>query len=136
MRINAYIYVVLWTLCSIFSLIAVFWPSFHVDPIILIQSTLKSMPFLHFELDDINQKIGDRLLFGPFFTWPGRRIHHESEDERDEILAYPQKIYKIYGQYFYYERYKTYEQLLNDSNIIKNNEKCADGLRSCGIVDI
>ena len=135
MRINAYIYVILWTFCIIFSLIAIFWPSFHIDPIILIQSSLETMPFLYFELDDINKIIGDRLLFGPFFTWPGRRIHHESEDEDDEILANPQNIYKIYGQYFYYERYKTYEELLNDGNIIKNLENCPEGLRSCGIID-
>ena len=51
------------------------------------------------------------------------------------MLTEPQNIYKIFGKYLDYNQYKTYEELLNNGNIIKKNLECEEGFKNCGTID-
>ena len=128
-----FIYVFIWTICLFFSLMAIFWPSYNLNPIMLIQESLNSYPLINFKLDNnYYDTIENTKILGPFLKWPGMEIKN---DNLYKLISKPQYLYKIYGKYFYYEKYQTYEELLNNGNIIKNHENCEIGLRSCGIID-
>ena len=133
MRFNAYLYVTIWFLCLLSDLLFIFWPSPNINPLLLIKSSLNSSPLINFEI--INYKNSQKTLYGPFLIWPGRIIRNNNQEEPDEILSKETNISKIYGKYFYYEKYQIYEELLNNGNIIKNNEQCKDGYQNCGIID-
>ena len=45
------------------------------------------------------------------------------------------KILKINGNYFCYEKQKSYRELLYDGQIIKQNENCKYGYKNCGTID-
>ena len=133
MRFNADLYVTIWFLNLLSDLLFIFWASPNINPLLLIKSSLNSSPLINFELTD-NQN-SQKTLYGPFLLWPGRIIIDEIKGETDEILSKETNISKIYGKYFYYEKYQIYEELLNNGNIIKNNEQCKDGYQNCGIID-
>lgn len=134
MKYNAYVYLFILSICLGFNLLAIFWPSPKLNPILLIKNSLSSMPLFNFELNKLNVK--NKALYGPFFNWPGRIISY-SDDEGTyyEYISSPTKIFKIYGIYFFYEIYETYEALLNNGYIIKNKEECNNGFVNFGIID-
>ena len=133
MRINAYLYVSIMFLFILLDSLLIFWTSSKINPLLLIKSSLNSSPLINFELTE--NKNSKKTLYGPFLLWPGRAIIKNNEDESDITLSKETNISKIYGKYFYYEKYQIYQELLNNGNIIKNNEQCKDGYQNCGIID-
>ena len=63
------------------------------------------------------------------------RVDSINDEYYEVILSYPKYIYKIYYLFFDYTKYKTYEELLNNNNIIKKDLKCKEGFKNCGIID-
>lgn len=131
MRFNAYLYVIIWTIGLGFSLLAIFWPTSDINPTILIKQTLTSYPLIDFDINSIYNT--NKTVYGPFFYWDGR--DYWDEDYGTKVLTEPQNIYKIFGQYLDYNQYKTYEELLNNGNIIKKNLECEEGFKNCGTID-
>ena len=131
MRFNAYLYVIIWTIGIGFNLLAIFWPKFNMNPTLLVQQTLASSPFIDFNIGNNNTE--GQSLIGPFLYWDGRSTY--VEEEGDVELTPPQTIWRIYGKYMDYKKYLTYEQLLNNGNIIKKDLECKEGFKNCGIID-
>ena len=140
MRFNAYLYVIIWTLSIGFNLFIFLWPKFNINVINTIQESLKSYPLIEFDLTEnkTNNETKDKNRLGPFFKWPGLyELAHDSYNDEDyyKTVCPPNYMYKIYGYYFDYTKYKTYEELLNNGNIIKKNSECKNGYKNCGVID-
>lgn len=140
MRFNAYLYVIIWTLSIGFNLFIFLWPKFNINVINTIQESLKSYPLIEFDLtyNKTNNETQDKSRLGPFFKWPGiYELDYDAINDRDyyRTVCPPYYMYKIYGYYFDYTKYKTYEELLNNGNIIKKNSECKNGYKNCGVID-
>ena len=145
MKFNVCLYIIIWILCIGFNLLAYLWPVFDINVTMLLKETLDSSPLIDFDLNENETINRNEKLRLRFFLWPGRSYSYvdDTEGEDDYSLSNtihvqlndPQYIYKIYGQFLDYRKYKTYEELLNSGNIIKKNEKCKEGFTNCGIID-
>lgn len=140
MRFNAYLYVIIWTLSIGFNLFIFLWPKFNINVINTIQESLNSYPLIEFDLTEnkTNNETQDKSRIGPFFKWPGiYELAYDAINDNDyyETVCPPYYMYKIYGYYFDYTKYKTYEELLNNGNIIKKNSECNNGYKNCGVID-
>ena len=101
----------------------IFLPKYNIFPIPLIKDTLSSSPLIKLKLAESKDET-TKTLYLQFLLWPGRTKRDE-EKEQTEFIAPSQYINKIYGKYFLFQKYKTYEELLNNGNIrkIMNNVK-------------
>ena len=74
-----------------------------------------------------------------FHIWEGIKETRVLGDEDgiaiETIEKGKKEINKINGYYFCYKKIMTYEEFLNNNQIIKKNEKCGDGYKNCGIID-
>ena len=134
MRFNAYLYAIIWTVGIVLNLLAIFWGKGDINPTMLIKHTLDSSPLIDLDLTTSVYNNESKYInrYGPFLYWPGRSFHY-TDAEPDDYSLY--SIVILSEQYFDYKNYQTYEELLNNDSIIKNNEDCNDKFKNCGVID-
>ena len=108
----------------------VFYFFFKITNFNDIYESLESYPLFHFR---INKKNCGTNEIDEYITF------HELQGIEETVtnggIKDKNKIIKINGNYFCYEKKKSYRELLNNGQIIKQNENCKQGYKNCGIID-
>ena len=95
-----------------------------------IYESLESYPLFHFRINKKNCGTNEADEYIIFHELQGIEENVTNEEINDK-----NKIIKINGNYFCYEKQKSYRELLYNGQIIKQNENCKQGYKNCGIID-
>ena len=125
------IFIIIFIVINLFGIMHfIFYFFFKITEFDDIYESLDSYPLFNFRIDEMNcssNKMEEYIIF--------HELQGIEETATDGGTKSQNQILKINGNYFCYEKQKSYKELLYNGQIIKQNENCKFGYKNCGIID-